>query len=110
MMKTSNASITRGGICVVESGARKVPPKTNLQTLIVDSDIGANPHVMDEYCFTAPDAFTHDFLMVIAATASADRHVMRRMSRGWERAIDVTIPVFELSRWRSEERRVGKEC
>ena len=65
MMKTSNASIPRGGICVVESVAQKVPTTTNFQTLIVDSDIGANPHVMDEYCFTAPDAFTHDFLMVV---------------------------------------------
>ena len=102
-MKTSNASIPRGGICVVESVAQKVPTTTNFQTLIVDSDIGANPHVMDEYCFTAPDAFTHDFLMVVAATASADRHVMRRMSRGWERSIDVTVPVFQPRRWRSKE-------
>lgn len=58
---------------------------------------------LHQYCYREATGLSHDIAALLGAVRLADRAFIRRHSRGWSRSLEIELPVFELSRWRSTE-------
>ena len=57
---------------------------------------------LHEYCFSAPTGISHDIASLLGAVRLADRGFVRHHSRAWERTLEIELPVYELSTWRTQ--------
>ena len=57
---------------------------------------------LHEFCFSAPTGISHDIASLLGAVRLADRGFVRHHSRAWERTLEIELPVYELSTWRTQ--------
>lgn len=58
---------------------------------------------IQRYCFVEGDQLQDDLAAVLSAVRMADRVCNRRHSKGWGRALNVEVPVYDLCKWKSAE-------
>jgi hypothetical protein len=83
----------------VSDGAGRHPAGANVVRL--NHEIAVQADLLSEYCFTNPDALTHDLMTLIGAVKYADRVAMRWHSRAWGRSLQLELPVYHPSLWKS---------
>ena len=71
-------------------------------TCVVGRDLQVNPNVLATYCFNDLSPLAFDLALVASAVAFTDRIVPRRLSTGWPRQLELSLPVSS-DRWRKPE-------
>jgi 7-cyano-7-deazaguanine synthase in queuosine biosynthesis len=72
---------------------------TGAMHCVVGKDIKLNPQYLQDYSATLLLPIEQDLVLVAGAVAYADRLIRRNRSSGWKRAIELTLPVSDPSRW-----------
>jgi 7-cyano-7-deazaguanine synthase in queuosine biosynthesis len=58
---------------------------------------------IQRYCFVEDDLLLDDLASVLSAVRMADRACNRQHGKGWARALNVEVPVYDLPKWQLVE-------
>ena len=98
-MNSHDNSHVSGSVRVVQRGDYVIDG--NSIVLPIGEALNLQTELLHEVCFSELRPLSEDLSILLAAIKCADRSIRRQHSHGWGRQLSISVPVFELTTWKS---------